>query len=182
MAREGVTLHAAGGLVLEPLTVAHAQAMFEVLADPEIHRYMDGEPPRSVEQLRATYERQVAGTSADGTEIWLNWIVRHPGQPPMGFVQATVLRSPQAWVAFVLGRPHWGGGHAFAAMTAMLEHLTGARGAEQFLATVEVENLRSIRLLERLGFRLARREEAEGHRLTDAEWLYLRGSRHLPGA
>ena len=38
-------------LVLEPLTVAHAPAMFVVLRDPLIYRYLDFEPPESLEHL-----------------------------------------------------------------------------------------------------------------------------------
>ena len=32
------------GLVLEPLTAAHAEAMFELLSDPELFRYLDDSP------------------------------------------------------------------------------------------------------------------------------------------
>ncbi|MEO5879311.1 MAG: GNAT family N-acetyltransferase [Candidatus Eisenbacteria bacterium] len=169
-----MTLLTAAGLELEPLSVAHADAMFEVLADPELYRYMDNAPPPSVEHLRGLYERQVVGKSPDGSETWLNWVIRRPGHPPMGYVQATVSSAHQAWVAYVLGRRHWGEGHAHAAMDAMLKHLSAARGVVRFLATVEVDNLRSIRLLERLGFRLADAREAGGHHLTETERLYIR--------
>ena len=45
------------GLVLEPLTVAHAVAMFELLSDPELFRYLDDSPPTDVAQLRGRYAR-----------------------------------------------------------------------------------------------------------------------------
>ena len=170
----------AAGLVLEPLTAAHAEAMFEVLTDAEIYRYLDYGPPSSVEYLRGVYEQLAAGRSPDGSEIWLNWIVREPGQPPMGFVQATVVPANRAWVAYVLSSKHWGKGHAHAATRAMLGHLEDAHGITRFLASVEVENRRSIGLLERLEFRLALSHEAQGHGLSGTERLYLRGQ--APGA
>ena len=39
---------AADDLVLEPLVSGHAEAMFEVLSDPELYRYLDQPPPPSV--------------------------------------------------------------------------------------------------------------------------------------
>ena len=66
----------AGELRLEPLTAAHAEAMFEVLVDPEIHRYLDQPAPPSVEHLRDVYERLETRHSRDGRQRWLNWVIR----------------------------------------------------------------------------------------------------------
>ena len=161
-------------LVLEPLTAADAAALFEVLSDPQIYRHLDEAPPASVDALRARYLRLEARRSPDGAQRWLNWTVRLPGQPPMGYVQATVVAPDRAWVAYVLGRPHWGRGHAHTAMRAVLDHLASHYGVARFLATVEAANLRSIRLLERLGFGVAAPVEAASHALTASERLYLR--------
>jgi len=163
-----------GSLHLEPLTVAHAEAMFDVLADAEIYRYLDYPAPPSIEHQRNLYARLEKRQSPDGSETWLNWIVRRLGEPPMGYVQATVLPSGDAWVAYVLNSKHWGGGVAHAATEAMMAHLAEAYGVKRYMATVEFENVRSIRLLERLGFRLATEREAGAHELTASERLYLK--------
>lgn len=154
--------------------MAHADEMFAVLADADIYRHLDYPPPPSLEYLRGVYEQLAAGKSPDGSETWLNWIVREPGGPPMGFVQATIVASNRAWVAFVLSRRHWGKGHAYAATRAMIDHLRADHGITRFLATVEVDNERSIGLLERLAFRLALPHEAREHELTATERLYVR--------
>jgi RimJ/RimL family protein N-acetyltransferase len=161
-------------LVLEPLTVAHAEAMFEVLADPEIYRYLDYPPPPSLEHLRRLYTRLESRKSPDGSQLWLNWVVRVPGQAPVGYVQATVIAPGSAWVAYVLSSKHWGRGYAHAAAQAMIEHLNKAYGVSRYLATVEAENQRSIRLLDRLAFRAATADEANGQGLSATERLYLR--------
>ncbi len=75
----------ADGLVLEPLTVAHAEAMFALLSDPALYRYIDEAPPADVDHLRARYARLERRESADGRQRWLNWVVRAPGQPPLGY-------------------------------------------------------------------------------------------------
>lgn len=163
----------AGDLILEPLSADHAEAMFQLLDDAELHRYLDQPPPSSVAQLRERYARLESRRSPDGLEHWLNWVVRG-GDEVLGFVQATVLPSGDAWVAYVIGRAHWGRGHAFGASRAMFQHLREAYGVARFLASVEAANARSIRLLERLGFRAATPAELAGHDLSPSERLFVR--------
>ena len=77
-------------LTLEPLLASHAEAMFELLSDRAIYQYLDYSPPASVEYLRGVYLRLEARRSPDGSEAWLNWVIRPRDQPLVGYVQATV--------------------------------------------------------------------------------------------
>lgn len=163
-----------GGLVLEPLTAAYADVMFEVLSDPEIYRYLDDHEPPSAAHLRVLYTRREARQSPDGGEIWLNWMVRLAGLQPIGYVQATVVAPRTAWIAYVLSSRYWGHGYAILATGTMLDHLTAAYGVERMLASVEAANQRSIRLLERLCFRPATTQEASSHDLSTTERLFVR--------
>jgi RimJ/RimL family protein N-acetyltransferase len=172
----------AEGLVLEPLTAVHADAMFALLSDPALYRYIDEDPPSDVDKLRARYARLESRESADGRQRWLNWVVRLPGQPPLGFVQATVLGDGSAWVAYLLGSAHQGRGHATRATAAMLAHLEAEHGTSRLLANVEVDNLASIRLLQRLGFRAATAAEAAQHEPTASERIFVRERRSDAGA
>jgi RimJ/RimL family protein N-acetyltransferase len=162
----------AGDLLLEPLCVAHAEAMFAVLGDAALYRYLDHPPPPSLEHLRTVYACLEARQSPDGREAWLNWAVRRTGEPPFGFVQATVTER-KAWVAYLLSRDQWGRGHATQAMQAVIEHLAASFGVTLCRATVEAQNVRSIRLLERLGFRPASPQEAGAHELSPTERLFV---------
>jgi len=164
----------AGDLLLEPLTAAHADEMFIVLSDAEIYGYLDYGPPSSAAQLRERYSRLEARQSPDGSQAWLNWIVRTPGAAPLGYVQATVIQPRTAWIAYVFSSRHWGRGHAFNAVGATMEHLQSAHGVNRFLATVEVENHRSIVLLARLGFGPAAPDQANQHQLSASERLFVR--------
>ena len=169
---------AADGLVLEPLVAADADAMFALLSDPALYRWIDEAPPRNVAQLRARYARLESRASADGRQAWLNWIVRErEGGPPLGFVQATVLEDGSAWIAYLLGSAHRGRGAATRATAAMLAHLEAEHGAHRLLANVEAENGASIRVLERLGFRAATADEAARHEPTPSERVFVRERR-----
>ena len=109
-------------LTLEPLTVAHAPAMFEVLCDPALYTYLDYGPPASLERVQQVYAQLETRRSPDGSEEWLNWIIVRDGVP-IGLVQATIYPDRSANVAYLLGSAHWGHGYALEAVTAMLEQL-----------------------------------------------------------
>ncbi|MEO8186806.1 MAG: GNAT family N-acetyltransferase [Burkholderiaceae bacterium] len=162
-------------LTLEPLLANHAEAMFEVLSDQAIYQYLDYSPPASAEHLRTVYARLEERRSPDGSEAWLNWVIRPRDQPLAGYVQATV-GSDRAYVAYVLGSRYWGRGYAQRAMQAMLEHLDSTYHVDRYLATVEVENQRSIRLLERLGFQLMASQDLHNHQLSTTERVFVRSS------
>jgi RimJ/RimL family protein N-acetyltransferase len=162
----------AGPLVLEPLAVAHAEAMYPLLRDPALYRYLDHGPPPSLDHLREVYRKLEAGRSPDGNEIWLNWIV-FAGDEPVGTVQATVVGA-RAWVAYVFGVAHHGKGHARRATAVMIDHLVAGHGVEELLASVEADHARSIRLLEALGFTPGSAAEAAAEDLGPSERLYRR--------
>ncbi len=167
----------ADGLVLEPLTVAHAPALFALLADPELHRYIDSGPPPSLESLVERYARLERRISPDGSQRWLNWIVRPHAGEPIGYVQATIVPADTSWIAYLLGRAHQGRGLARVATRAMVDHLVADHGVRTLLATVEVDNLRSIALLEALAFEPATDDDSASHDLTASERLFVRGPR-----
>ena len=107
-------------LSLEPLVPADAREMACVLADPALYSFTGGNPS-TVDELTARYLRQVHGHSDDGSELWLNWIVRlRVDGTAVGYVQATVNNETEtADVAWVIGTSHQGNGYAREAVTAM---------------------------------------------------------------
>ena len=111
-------------LRLEPLVVADADELVGVLADPALYRVIGGDPP-SLDQLRARYAAMVVGRSPDGTEQWLNWIVRlASGGEAVGHLQATVVdHGSRADVAWVVGTPWQGQGYAGEAARALVRRL-----------------------------------------------------------
>ena len=142
---------AAGALTLEPQLAAHAAEMFTVLGDPAIYEY-ENAPPVSLEWLRERYSKLETRRSADGQERWLNWVIRHQGGPLIGFVQATLHADGQAAIAYELASAYWGRGLASQAVQAMISELVEQHGVSQLNAVLKQRNLRSRRLLERLGF------------------------------
>ena len=165
-------------LELQPLTVAHADAMYRVLADPALYRHLDYQPPPNVEHTRAVYARLEAGASPDGTQRWLNWIVVPHGGAPIGFVQATVPADGSAWIAYLLATAAQGRGYATEGVAAMTAHLASHYRVDRLLAMVEADNARSIALLGRIGLHAATAAELAGRTLSATERLYVGAPSH----
>lgn len=140
-----------GALRLEPLTAAHAPEMFGVLSDPAIYEF-ENAPPASEAALARRYAIQERRSSEDGSEVWLNWVVQLPDGTLAGYVQATVLRTGVAFVAYELASRHWRQGIGSTAVAAMLGELAQRYGVETHLAVLKARNHRSQALLRKLGF------------------------------
>lgn len=150
-------------LDFEPLTPAHAPALFPLLSDPTLFRFMPTDPPVSREALEARYARLAPRVSPDGSEQWLNWVaIERASREPIGLLEATVLPDGVALVAWFVFAPHQRLGYATEGTRAMLAHLRDCFGARQVLADIDSRNVASIRLVERLGFtRIAETKAAD---------------------
>ena len=129
-----------------------------VLADPRTYEFVPTDPPTDEGVLRERFERLSSRRSPDGAEYWLNWVV-FAGEKALGTVQATVTPDARARVAYMFHPESWGQGYAAEAVRAMLEHLESLQ-MSHLEANIDARNLRSQRLVERLGFK--RVEEIKG--------------------
>jgi RimJ/RimL family protein N-acetyltransferase len=128
---------------LEPLRVEHAEELAPLLDDPALHRFTGG-APASLPQWRERVREQVGGRSADGSERWLNWVVRRREDGrAVGTVQATVTRTADgrsaAELAWIVAVPHQRQGFAREAAGVLAAWLR-RRGAGTLLAHVHPEH------------------------------------------
>jgi ribosomal-protein-alanine N-acetyltransferase len=138
-------------LQLEPLVVAHAPELFKPLRDERLYRYYAGQPPESIEELRVRFALLAKRRSPDGTEKWLNWVVRRHDGTVVGRVQATIRRD-HTLIGYDIFVPYWRKGYGKEAVGAVLEFLAAECDVRIVHAIVDSENIGSIRLLESLGF------------------------------
>ena len=140
-------------LELEPLRPDHADEMAPLLDDAGLHEFIGGEPA-SLDDLRARYTRQAVGRSPDGTQRWLNWVVRlRDGGAPVGTTQATVTDEDgvvTAEVAWVVASAHQGQGYAVECARAMVEWLR-EQGVEVVVAHVHPEHQASMGVARAIG-------------------------------
>lgn len=140
-------------LTLHPLSSGHAAQLISGLTDPELYRFIDEEPPASLEALTNRYQTLERGVSPDGTQHWLNWAVqdRESGQY-VGYVQATVPASGCAVIGYVIFRSCWGLGFGREAVARLCRYLFEHIGCWAVDAFVDSRNIRSLRIMEHLGF------------------------------
>jgi RimJ/RimL family protein N-acetyltransferase len=149
--------------------------MFDVLSDPAIYEF-ENEPPASQEWLTRRFERLEQRRSPDGKDQWLNWIIRLPDGAAAGYVQATVLPSATAYVAYELNSRYWRRGIGGSAVSAMLDELRLMYGVEVFMAILKAGNFRSRELLRSLGFSMATSAEIADHRSEPDEIVMTRAA------
>lgn len=149
----------ASTLLLEPLSVRHAPEMFSVLSDPAIYEF-ENEPPTSEEALSRRYAMLERRHSDDGTEAWLNWVIRLPSGELAGYVQATVLDSGSAYIAYELASRYWRQGIGSSAVAAMMSELQTNHAVRLYVAVLKARNFRSVALLRKLGFQTGTEAQA----------------------
>lgn len=139
-------------VALASLAPEHADALFEAFADPHLYRFLDDDPPPSLEWLRQRFAALAAGAPPDSGEHWLNWVILDPDERIVGTTQATVRDVGASSIAYVLAAGAHGQGFGRAAVRLMLELLLSELGVTEVQAEIDPRNERSIRLVESLGF------------------------------
>lgn len=138
-------------LVLEPITAGHAEEMWRLFDDPELHRFVPYEP-LTLEKQRERCARWEARRSPDGQELWLNWAGRDKGtNEVVAHFQAGVKADAPASVGYLVARPFQRKGYAFDGLKAVFTYLRDDLGVREVKAWVDTRNVASHRLAQKLG-------------------------------
>ena len=138
--------------LLRRIVPADAEAVFVGLSDPRVIRHY-GVSYRTREEAEVQM-RWFEDLLAQGTGIW--WAVCEPSNPAT-LVGAAGLNDVctkhlRGELGYWLRPDHWGRGVAGECVAAVLDYGYGVMKLHRVAADVDVDNLRSIALLERLGF------------------------------
>ncbi len=143
-------------MTYEWLEESHADTLSGRFLDDRIYTYLPANPRRSVEDLRSWFRRISVGGPDDGSEGWLNWVLRETETGVyVGWIQATVYPPDTAGIAYVVFPEFQGSGYATEGCRALLGHLATRCGVRRAFAEIDTRNAPSIRLAVRLGFRCA---------------------------
>ncbi len=143
-------------LTLEPILPSHAPMLYDQLNDDRMwHFIMLKSRPRSVDHLEQRYQRYATRSSPDGKQTWLNYALRLADGSYVGTVQATV-EGNRASIGYGTFADHWRQGYGTEACRELLRFLFDECAVVTVTATVDSENVASMRLLQALGFTRAR--------------------------
>jgi RimJ/RimL family protein N-acetyltransferase len=144
-------------VMLRWMTPADAEDIYEIFSDKEVMRYWSRGPLVTRDEAR---EMLVSIERCFRERALYQWgIARQPDDRIIGtctlrHIDAAHLRAE---VGYALGRASWGQGLMNEALDRLLAFAFGVLALRRLEADVDPRNLRSIRCLERLGFR------REGH-------------------
>ena len=143
-------------LVLRPLELADADALFPYASDPELSKMLSWDPHTDRGDTVAFVERMQAGL-ADGTNI--AWAIVFEGAP-VGVIsidgirwQFRAWRQDKAEIGYWLGRPYWGRGIMSEAAMAALRFAFEMLGLHKVTIGCVEGNDASRAIIEKLGFR-----------------------------
>lgn len=138
-------------LVLRRLRVDEADAVAEYKNDPEVARYQDWDLPYPVEEIAAkiaAYEQRPWPCPGAG----LNIAIEHEGVLIGDFGVGWDDAGTEAEIGYTLRLDHQGKGFATEAVAAVVDRLF-SEGVERITSSLDPENVASIRVLEKAGFR-----------------------------
>lgn len=140
-------------VLLRWMTDADVDALFDLFSDAAVMRFWSSAP-----MLDRSDAEHLLGTIRDcfRRKDLFQWGVVLPDDDRVIGTCTLAKLSPanrRAELGFALARAHWGNGLMGEALTALLDHAFGEMNLHRLEADVDPRNDRSIRLLERLGFR-----------------------------
>jgi ribosomal-protein-alanine N-acetyltransferase len=136
---------------LRSVTENDAASLYAVFSDPEVMRY-SGSSMKDPEEVNAFLAEVLEELRRQQSIQW--GIARRTDDQIIGHVAFFNLDlvARRAEIGFSLGRAHWGMGYMEEALQAVIGYGFGKMDLHRIEADVDPRNLRSIRLLERLGF------------------------------
>ena len=143
-------------LVLRPLGMADAEPIFALFADWQVVRLLSAPPwPYRVEDAQDFVRKSLDPADEDGETSFA--ITRDDAliggigfrSRPASHLQRDA--GPNIW--YWLGRPYWGEGLMTEALRAMVRFLFEVADVEEIYSGAFVENVASLRVQEKVGFR-----------------------------
>jgi [ribosomal protein S5]-alanine N-acetyltransferase len=142
-------------LVLRPWRLEDAEAALRIYNDPDVMRFLGGAGPfreRTLDEQREVLrERIAADAGADGPRGFWAAVERESATLVGSAILKPLPGHAMVEIGWHLGRFAWGRGFATEIGRTLIAHGFGDLGLSRLVAVVHPENIRSIRVAERLG-------------------------------
>jgi ribosomal-protein-alanine N-acetyltransferase len=139
-------------LRLRPLNPGDARAVHLIMSDAEVMAYRNSGRVEDPAVTGGIVQRQLLEMAEDRAIYWA--IERMADGAFVGVCDLSEIdrRHARAELGFMVARAYWGEGYTFEAMHAVIGHAAITLRMRRLQALTHLGNVRSIRLLERLGF------------------------------
>lgn len=164
-------------LSLEPICGQHAQRLFPLMQNMAIYEWISSQPPKSIDQLQASWQKKESRLSPDAKEAWLNWAVRRRSDGAyLGKIDAEVnTESIATNIGYIFFPEYWGNGFATEAVSVVINHFS-ENNILKIFATVTAGNKASYQVLEKSCFVKTRvtpdSETIRGVKFDEVEYVW----------
>ncbi len=134
------------GVILRPLTLEDAEALFVAHSDAETHLFWSSPPHASVEQTRADIAELLARKNG------FAWAITEEGGQALGRIALFVVREGVGEVGVIMRREATGRGFASRALDLVIAYGFGPLGLHRIGADIDPGHANSISLFLRAGF------------------------------
>jgi RimJ/RimL family protein N-acetyltransferase len=149
-------------LLLRLPRIEDAPGLLEAFADPEAMRYIGDGSTTDLAGAEEAVDRWL--------ERWDAWGIGMFVVERAEDARVLLRWDPETWeiggseteLGWGLAREHWGHGYATEAALALRDWALGERGLTRLISLIQHENLRSVRVAEKLGERYERDVEVRG--------------------
>lgn len=141
-----MTILEAPGVVLRPLEVADAEALFAAHGDEVTHKYWSSPPHRNVAETRAYIEDTIA---LPGAHVWA---ITESGGEALGRIGLFIERDGVADIGVIMRREATGRGLASKALDLVVRYGFETLDLHRVAADIDPDNSASISLFLRAGF------------------------------
>ena len=127
---------------------ADIRPLFRYITDPQVARYLVVLPPDDEKMFGGRLREMFTNRDKEHNYI----IARRDTDEAVGMVRLVLVSSTLGNISYWMGKPHWSKGYAFEAIGVICTMGFVDWGLEEIQAHCFAGNVRSIALLDRLGF------------------------------
>ncbi len=168
-------------LFLREIIETDENNLFEMDSDPEVHLYLENKPVQSIDTIRDVIEMLQNQYFKNGIARWA--VVDKATNECIGwcglkyFKQTLNNHSNFYELGYRFKRKHWGKGYATESAKAVLDYGFEHLNIDTIFAIADPQNLKSKKVLQKLGFEYQETFDYEGD-LTD--WFELKKQNRIP--
>jgi RimJ/RimL family protein N-acetyltransferase len=166
-------------LVLRELSVEDQEDLFELDSDPEVHRYIENNPVKSMDELLKVIKMLLHQYQENGIARWA--VVDKETKECIGwcglkyFKESLNNHTRFYELGYRFKQKHWGKGFATESSNAILKYAFKKLQIKSIYAITHPENVNSMHVLGKLGFKFIEIFDYEGDstcwfELTKSDW------------
>jgi [ribosomal protein S5]-alanine N-acetyltransferase len=149
-------------LQLQPMQSADVMAFHRISNEPGVRKYLFDDRPVSPACVQDIFQQSVSNFKARNFGIWILREIRMP--EIVGFCGLrSVEHLVETEILYALSESKWHFGYAIEAACAVQRYAFGRAGLDRLIGIADAANVKSWRVLERLGMREYRPVNAEEH-------------------